>query len=733
MPDPPQEASRLVRFGVFELDPGSGDLRKAGIRLSLPDQPLQILTALLERPGELVSRDELRQRLWPGDTFVDFEHGLNAAVKRLRDVLGDSADAPRFVETVPRRGYRLVASVNADSPTPSESVAAFSAGSAALHAEESASSASEPAVRLWWRLALGVLAATVVGVVLLGTMRWRYWLRPEASPSSREPSIQRITANPSQLPISGAAISPDGRYVAYSDAQGVHLIVRPSGEARLLASTAGMAVEWFPDSTHLLATTAGSPDRPFQAWTLSVLGGRQPSAHTKVSPDGRWRLETKFAFKKEGNALLPSVEFWLSDANGDDPRQVTSFKGNVAHFTWVDSQHVVFESVSFPKMLGSLQCLDVRDGRTHTLVDGSVKLVASTLPGGRVMYVSSSPDGSEGFDELWELRVDPGSGERRDGPRRLMRFDEQNMGIGGMTATADGKTILLGRYHSQADVYVARLSPGNVRLSEPSRLTLDDRDDEPSDWMPDGRRVIFVSPRRGSDDIYSQAIDAVTADVLIRGDGDQAAPRVTPDKRWILYLSRLPGAKTLRLMRSPIDGGPGEKLLSSDSYLYYRCGLHALCILEERDESRVTTYRLDPMTGKKEAMFTRALSLDPAVSPDGTQIAYVASGPDCRVCSPTMVAAIKIVSLKGETQREIPLRLDGLAQSLDWSTDGRGFFVGVISADSSRLYFIERSGALHLLWKTAQGPISAIPSPDGRHLAIRARTTDSNVWTVDGF
>src|ERR687898_34411 len=110
MPHPRSEA-RVVRFGVFELDVHSGDLRKRGVRVNLPDQPLQVLTALLERPGELVTRDELRQRLWPIDTFVDFEHGLNAAVQRLRDTLGDSAGTPRFVETVPRRGYRFVAPV----------------------------------------------------------------------------------------------------------------------------------------------------------------------------------------------------------------------------------------------------------------------------------------------------------------------------------------------------------------------------------------------------------------------------------------------------------------------------------------------------------------------------------------------------------------------------------------------------------------------------------------------
>jgi len=101
-----------VRFAVFELDLRSGELRKDDARLSLPEQPLQLLKCLLERPGELVTRDELRLALWPGDTFVDFEHGLNAAVKRLRDALGDSADTPRFIKTLPRRGYRFIAPVS---------------------------------------------------------------------------------------------------------------------------------------------------------------------------------------------------------------------------------------------------------------------------------------------------------------------------------------------------------------------------------------------------------------------------------------------------------------------------------------------------------------------------------------------------------------------------------------------------------------------------------------------
>jgi TolB-like protein len=103
---------RIVKFGAFEVDLRSGELRKAGIRRAFQEQPLRVLTALLERPGTVVSREELRRRLWPDGTFVDYEHSLNAAVRRLRTAIDDTADVPRFVETLHRRGYRFVAPVD---------------------------------------------------------------------------------------------------------------------------------------------------------------------------------------------------------------------------------------------------------------------------------------------------------------------------------------------------------------------------------------------------------------------------------------------------------------------------------------------------------------------------------------------------------------------------------------------------------------------------------------------
>jgi cholera toxin transcriptional activator len=109
----PHKSSRVARFGLFELDLSAGELRKSGVKLRLQGQPFQVLALLLERAGEVVTREELQQKLWPSDTFVDFDHSLNTAINKVREALGDSASSPRYVETLARRGYRFIAPVQA--------------------------------------------------------------------------------------------------------------------------------------------------------------------------------------------------------------------------------------------------------------------------------------------------------------------------------------------------------------------------------------------------------------------------------------------------------------------------------------------------------------------------------------------------------------------------------------------------------------------------------------------
>lgn len=130
--------TRLVyRFATYEADPATGELRKGGVRLRLPEQPFRVLIMLLDRPGELVTREEIRQKLWPADTFVDFDHGLNTVINRLRETLGDSASNPRFIETLARRGYRFLAPVVTGPAPATATPPAVAPNSASLPAVES--------------------------------------------------------------------------------------------------------------------------------------------------------------------------------------------------------------------------------------------------------------------------------------------------------------------------------------------------------------------------------------------------------------------------------------------------------------------------------------------------------------------------------------------------------------------------------------------------------------------
>src|SRR6266568_2988770 len=152
-------AQRGVRFGVFEADFRAGELRKQGFKVKLQEQPFQILQILLEHPRELVSREELRRQIWSDNTFVDFDHGLYNSIKKLREALGDSADSPRYIETISRRGYRFIGTVNGIA----DAAAAVPQGSAVRHINTD----SRPRQR---KLVIGVLTVSVVVIAAVMTL-----------------------------------------------------------------------------------------------------------------------------------------------------------------------------------------------------------------------------------------------------------------------------------------------------------------------------------------------------------------------------------------------------------------------------------------------------------------------------------------------------------------------------------------------------------------------------------
>ena len=168
-----------MRFGIFEVDLNALELRKNGLRLKLPEQPFQILAMLLERPGEIITREELRNRLWRTDTFVDFDHGLNNAVLRLREVLGDSSDNPRFVETIPRRGYRFIAHVEEFFPGPPPAVHESKANQAVIgtpaSSPESATAPPNESSPLLTQRRIAVGVAALLVILIAGVIAVRYF------------------------------------------------------------------------------------------------------------------------------------------------------------------------------------------------------------------------------------------------------------------------------------------------------------------------------------------------------------------------------------------------------------------------------------------------------------------------------------------------------------------------------------------------------------------------------
>jgi len=310
--DESTRASHAIRFGVFEVDLRSGELRKSGVKIRLQEQPLQVLAMLLEHPGEVVTREELQKKLWSTDTFVDFEHGLNKAINKIREALGDSADNPRFIETLPRRGYRFIypVDVGAGSARPRE---------------------GRPIPYPRW--AAIALAAAIV-LIIAGAIAYRYFRKAPAPPMEVVP----FTSFPGQE--SSPSFSPDGNQIAFEwngeKEDNWDIYVKVIGTESLLRLTTNPAIDrapaWSPDGRHIAFHRHTESEDGI--YLVPAFGGRERRLHT---PDfGADWAESVVDWSPDGKYLAysdrrPGHHGWsifvLSVDNADDKRAVTSPSG----------------------------------------------------------------------------------------------------------------------------------------------------------------------------------------------------------------------------------------------------------------------------------------------------------------------------------------------------------------------------------------------------------------------
>jgi Tol biopolymer transport system component/DNA-binding winged helix-turn-helix (wHTH) protein len=517
----------VLRFRDIELDVRAGALHRNGQRITLPDQPLRLLTALLERPGELVTRDELRRKLWPADTYVDFEHGLNAAVKRLRDALSDSADAPIFIETVPRRGYRFLAPVERlpveDVPASNGRVELEAVPTPAPLPASGALPAATAIVRPLARpdraeriLALAFLVlAVVIGWRAVRSISGEQGLTSDVARRSTPREPKRLTFGPSLQ--TDVTWSPDGRRIAYASDR---------------AGNFDIWVQAVDSSDPVALTNNPEPDTQ-AAWS--------PTSDRIV-----------FRSERDGGGLF------VVSSNGGPVRRLTSFGMRPA---WLpDGRRVMFSGGLDGYMTRLFVVSAEGDQPPHEILadflkDGDWSAGAAPHPDGRFTIVGIHPAHRYGIFTIGadgrNLVIQRPTGVDWQAPRAVTRLQWDKSGATLYLEVTSTGVPTLWKVPSARDT---------LDWASSARLTDGISSAVSASISPDGKQLAFTNLRRLTrgwvfpfDDTAGRVEGAgrpVTDDDLaIRG---LSASR---DGRSLLYMGMRPGDGTFDLFSTNLDSG----------------------------------------------------------------------------------------------------------------------------------------------------------------------------------
>lgn len=607
----------------------------------------------------------------------------------------------------------------------------------------------EPRVRVpfWPKLASGLAMLVLVA----STALWLIERQPSASPSSRELKVRELTFNSQETGGATGLISPDGKYLAYYDAAGVHIQLVETGESH---SVQGFQVDkavwevaaWFPDSTRFVVNShpLGEDQTSWSSegssvWLVSVLGAaprklRDRAYVYSVSPDGSL---ISFGTNK---GRLGDREIWLMDANGEHARKLfdTGEDSTIGGLVWSPQGKWTVYQVQ-DDFGTAIISRDLNGGAPKTLVQSSPSNNGAEylwLPDGRLVYISQGvPEPSGGSCTFWQVRLDLKSGKPIDRPSCLAYWPASH--ISDLSMTADGKRLAFRKLTGHNTTYVADFDAKRLRIANAKHFTLSNSVDLPADWTADSKAIIITSNRAGHIGIYKQGLTDGTAQPLVPGVTGLQNVRMSADGNWILYL-RDPEPETspssmTEVLRVPINGGVPEGVtkVRAGSLLLRARAPSKLCAIAEPTEDRkqVVIRTFDPMKGlgPELARFTpdsiaNAWALD--LSPDGTRIAAIRSpeGP------------IQILSLNGQPTHEIRVKGWSSMHTLNWTSDGKGILVSNGSQGGAVVLHVDLRGNAEVLWKNpGVNWTPSLESPDGRHFAFQSAPMESNVWLMENF
>lgn len=557
----------VVRFGAYEADLLSGELRKSGIRLKLQDRPFQILVILLEHPGMVVTREQLQKRLWPEDTFVDFEHGLNTAINKLRDALSDEADNPRFIETLPKRGYRFIAPVSA-STTPRAHLHVVIPASGPTtpvisSTESSIVSAPVPAAPAANPRVTAYLAASAMILLVVALFSaWYFFVRSRGAAESSEIRIAPLNGLPKE---GDASFSPDGNQVAFvwaGEKDGhSHIYTSQIGAAdspRRLTSFADPAHEfapaWSPDGHYIAFFRYTDKDQVLAVHVTASLGGSERRLYTvqsrrKVdaldwSPDGKYLVFSDSPSPAEASKIL------LLSLDTLEVRPLTSppagILGDASPAFSPDGKSLAFVR----------NTLDVMEIFRLPLAGGSPTQI--TFDNADIQGLSWTPDGNDivfsssrqGSPSLWRVPAQGGTPKRLPiaGAAWSMR----------PAISRKGNRLAYTSVNFSSSLLRGSLTPDHKLTGTLEKFISSTSLEEGPQYSPDGKRIVFQSTRTGYHEIWRADADGSNPIQLTHfAKNLTGTPRWSPDSRQIVFDSR-PGGHSQIFVINAEGGQPRQ-------------------------------------------------------------------------------------------------------------------------------------------------------------------------------
>jgi Tol biopolymer transport system component/DNA-binding winged helix-turn-helix (wHTH) protein len=729
---------RIFSFDKFALHMGRYELTRSGQALPLPRVSMEILILVLERRGDLLLREEIAAAIWPGSDPADVARSINSAVNRIRSTLRDDPASPKYIQTVIGKGYRLIAKVEVVELSEPEPEAPLPLEAIPGNVEDDAPSPSvkrRSMSRWWWLVPALSLLLFALGFLLHA----RHVVAGNGNPSGLD--LIRFTSKASEDRVTAAAISPDGRLIAYADADG--MVVQANRDATTHPLRAPRVrvvnhVAWFPDGLHLVMSGEDASTGKPQLWLLAVTGDapvllREDARFGVPSPDG-----SRIAFVSgDGSAV------WLAGPAGETPARwmAGSPQQTFPFVMWSqDGRNLLLERRTVspgedPQRPGeretkygftsSYLAVDVSTGKVTASIDGVRFGDACLLPGDQMLFARNEPNEYGPSSSFWRVKLNPTTDSFASEPAKVQELS--NMHVQELSVAANTGALAAVFKQGQQVVYVGAFRTSGPRLDDVRRLSLDDSIAYPHGWTADASAVLYESARAGHWQIYRQQLDHHDPDAILSMNGDEELPRLGPDHSSILFAGRSSPHASYGLFRVSLEGGPPVSVDTKGPMDSFRCPLSSkLCVLRTREAEESYTYSLlDPTSGKGARLIKTpwvwAAHGDWDVSPDGSQLAMI---------SPLSPAPeIRIVSLPSGKIRVIPVNIRSRLIALNWAAGINGWFVAAATATGSDLFYVDAEGKTTLLRQTTASTW-AVPAPDGKKLAFVDQDVDSNVWLL---